>query len=291
MDGDTLLDGPARRGLARLGAWGRRHRALLLPAAAAAFVAGMVASVHNLRLTPGDLALVPLALMAAAAPLSVLLNALELRLCARAVGRGLALGPAVTVTATATVANLLPVPASVAIRAGALVAAGAGVAATGRVILLAGVLWLAMAAAVSGLAFAPHHAAGLAVAAAAAAVAALLALDIRRRSDVATALGFVAVRAGLLAALVVRLWLSFMAIGAAAALADVAFYAVAGTAGTVVTVVPAGLGVSEGIAALMARTAGAAPAAAFLALGLNRVVGLLVCAGIAALPLWRSPGP
>ncbi len=280
------LDRRAAQAVAAARAWGRRHSRVILAVAAAAFVVGMALSVRQLGLDRESVRLGPLLLaLALGGPASVAAKALELQLCARAVARRVGFVDAVVVTSAATVANLLPVPASLAVRGGALVNAGAGLRETGVVLLLAGLMWLGMAIAVTGAA-----AGGLAggVAAALGGVAALVvAAMIARRGGAAVAGGFVAVRAALLGTLILRLWLCFAAIGAPLPAAEAAYYAVAGVIGNLAMIVPAGLGVSEGAAALMAQAAGGSAAAAFLALGLNRLLGLLLCGVIATLGMIR----
>jgi hypothetical protein len=285
----SVFNGYVSRRIAGIKTWSRLHRRTILPLAACAFLVGAGASVNELGLTLNDLDLWPILLIwAVGVPASVVLNAIELQLCARAIGRRLTLRQAVAITTTATVSNLLPMPAGFAIRGGALVAAGANLRETGIILLAAGLMWLAMALAVTGVALTTTAPIGMAVAMAGITGAIALALWIRHRSGAVIALGFVAVRAFLLAILAVRLWLSFAAIGAAVPFVETAYYAVAGIAGTVVMVVPAGLGVSEVLAAAMAEAVGSSPSLAFLALSLNRVLGLLLSGAIAGW-LWAKP--
>jgi uncharacterized membrane protein YbhN (UPF0104 family) len=118
-----------------------------------------------------------------------------------------------------------------------------------------------------------------------------IAFWIEQRSSVATALSFIAVRGIMLLLLIARLYFCFIAINAAVALEEAAIYSVVGIAGTAVAIVPAGLGIAEGFGALIAEAAGADPAAAFLALGLNRILGLLGSGLVAAFFWFRVEQP
>lgn len=278
--------------VASLRAWGERHRRLLIVASAGFFLVGLLLSASALDLSPSvlDYRFI-LLILVVGAPLSILLNANELQLCANLAGRRIALRDATAITTIATVSNLLPLPASLAIRGGALVGIGATVRETGAILVAAGLMWIAMALAVSGFAFAPRHPAFLALGCVSLAGVLLVALWIGRRGGSGIALGFVAVRTAMTILLVLRLWLAFAAIGAAVAADEAASYVIAGVAGTVVLIVPAGLGVSEGLAAAMAELAGGSAAAAFLALGLNRLLGLVACGAVATATWRRGRGP
>jgi len=61
-------------------------------------------------------------------------------------------------------------------------------------------------------------------------------------------------------------------------------FTAAGTIGNAATIVPAGLGITEGIASALALLMGVSPAAAFLVVAVNRLIGLCV-AGIVVLHL------
>jgi hypothetical protein len=270
-------------------AWGLRYRRTIILVAAAAFLIGMAISLAELAPAWDRMRLWPLLLIClAGVPASLILNAVELQLCAKAVDRSLGIRRALVFTTTGTISNLLPVPASVVIRGSALVAAGAGLREAGAILALAALMWLALALAVTGFSLAFTTWIGVVVAGLGTVGTLGLAFWINRRSSASIAFGFVLVRACLLVVLVARLWLAFLAIDVPVTVLEAAYYAVAGIAGTVVTVVPAGLGVSEGFAALMAGVIGASASAAFLALGVNRVVGLLICGGVAGW-LWTRP--
>lgn len=265
----------------------RRWRGVLI-VALVLFLAGSVWSIRELGVVWSDLDWTAGALALLLVAPSIWFNALELQLCARAAGNSMPLAQALCYSNVATLSNLLPVPASAIVRGGALVKNGASLAASGQIVLAAGLIWLAMAAGISAAAIIPGSG-GLMAGAAAAGVAAGIAAWIARRSGIGVASGFVAVRVALLGLAVVRLHFCFAAIGVMLPPEDVAVYTVASILGSAAGIVPAGLGVSEGIAAALAVLAYASPAAAFLSIGLNRLLGLIGSAVVVLGFAWTAP--
>ena len=90
----------------------------------------------------------------------------------------------------------------------------------------------------------------------------------------------VAVRFVTLAVTVLRLIVAFATLGEDLGWIEAALYAVAPTLGTAVGIVPAGLGINEAIAAGLATLVAGSSATAFLAVALNRALGLAVGAGL-----------
>jgi hypothetical protein len=81
--------------------------------------------------------------------------------------------------------------------------------------------------------------------------------------------------AGIVVVVLRFIW-AFAALGIVLSAADAAVFSVAGVAGSAASIVPAGLGVNESVAALLAPLASVPPAAAYLAATLNRAVALPV---------------
>jgi uncharacterized membrane protein YbhN (UPF0104 family) len=78
-----------------------------------------------------------------------------------------------------------------------------------------------------------------------------------------------------------RIYLCLWALGTAGAFAQASALAISGVLGSAVSIVPAGLGVREGVAAAMAPIVGLAASSAFLAASLNRLLGLATTAPVA----------
>ncbi len=265
-------------------AWLKIRRKSIVIVFALIFVCGISYSLLALDLKVGELNAAALGAVICFVPLSILFNTAELQLCAKAANQKLRFKEALGYSTTATIANLLPVPAGMLIRGSALVSSGAKVGQAGAIILVAAIMWLVMAIGISGFFLTDGWTAGT-IAATSSVATVIISNWIANRSSIGTSISFVGVRAAMLAILIVRLYFCFLAINAAIAFEEAAIYAVAGIAGTAVTIVPAGLGIAEGFGAMLAEAIGSAPAAAFLALGLNRILGLLG-SGVIATFFW-----
>jgi hypothetical protein len=249
------------------------YRIPIVLAAICAFATLFIYSASRLDLDPREIGWNWLGLAAAIVPFAMLANASELALCARATGRTMPIATAFIYSAGATVANVLPLPAGMILRAKALVGEGAGWIESGAILAAAGLLWLAMAVTSVGFALMPDPS-GTIIFVAGCSACLVIAGWVALGAGVATGTGFLLVRGAMIALLVLRLYFCFLAIGQPLALPDSAVFALAGVVGNGVTIVPSGLGIAEGVGAAMADLVGTLPAAAFLALGINRLLGL-----------------
>lgn len=270
----------------------RRARAgFILAGALILFLVGLGWSFHEMKIDPSMLRWLPILFAVIFTVPSLWFNALELQLCARAAEARINITDAIGYSNIATWANLLPLPGSVLVRGGALVKNGASLARSGAVVVASGLLWLAIACGLStaGIVWvrssveAAFMVGWIFLVPVCATVGWIWWL-----SDAMTALAFVAIRPVLLALMLGRLYWCFAAIGVSVGPVDVAVYSAASVLGSAAGIVPAGLGASEAIAAMLALFVGALPAAAFLSLGLSRVVGL-ACSGLAVLWFVHRP--
>lgn len=276
--------------LARVRSPSPRVRAVLMLVAGLAVVVGVVWSLDRLEIGLADLRVWPLvALVVVLSPATIWANAAELKIMTRIVSpTGTAMGwaTALRTVLVATAANLLPLPAGAVVRiqamrtqrvgtvaatsinvagAGAWVAAGllvAAIAAGGRApllpVLLAGLVGLA------GLAVAAVWAARLATVPPARAAAGLLGIE-----------AATAVIHG------VRLWVVLLALGVEVSLAQGLTLGAATPLAAAAGVFPSGIGLAEGLTALIAPLVALPAAAGFAATALGRVIGLAVIAPLA----------
>lgn len=263
-----------------------RYRRPLIAVAALFFFGGMAWSVSQLDLRFTQIAWASILAALALSSVSLVINAVELQLCARAVGKNMQLHDALAHSSAATVANILPLPGSLLVRGAALKATGADWNQVGRVMLAAGVMWLAMSMAISGYALIDGNV-GLSISVFCVLITLGVVVWLWRQCGWLVTAGFVGVRLVLLALLIVRLSLLFTALASTLSLADVSAFALAGIVGSAVGLVPAGIGVTEAVGAAMAIAIGQNPASAFLVLAINRIMGLTL-SGLAALVLYRS---
>jgi hypothetical protein len=292
--GGRLLADPVQRLLAARRPSVRTERALLV-IASAAMVVGAWYAVRQGALEPAEFRWGPLLLAAVVGvPLTAATNAVEYWITGRAAGASFGPLVALRTTILATAANLLPLPGGPLVRIQALRTEGIATGASTQVTAAAGTSWIAVAALLAaggGLVVgAPAGAigalAGLGVVAGAASVLLLRRATVHPRGWSWLLLGLVGVEVASVAIAAMRLYLFLPAIGAPARASSALVLALAGVLATAVGVVPAGLGVREGLSALLAVAVALPAATGFAVSLLDRVVGLVVVAPVALLLSW-----
>ncbi len=204
----------------------------------------------------------------------------EFHLVGRALG--LRIDPATTVITTtiATAANMLPLPGAVITRLVVLKKAGASSVAAVRVLAAVGGLWIGVSMFAAGLGLAPVRglvSLGLTLVGIAAIV---ISGAILRRFDAPnnTIIALVVTEASMTALGALRFWLALRGLGIAGSISEVVSVGVAAPLSAAVGIVPAGLGVKEGIAVVLGSLSGLGGAEAGVAAALDRAVGLVVLA-------------
>jgi hypothetical protein len=272
--------------------WLARNRRPLLAVCALLFVGGTAWSASRLALDPDRLDWRPLLAMAmVTAPLTLLHGALALVLLGKAARVPAGLGWAARTSAYGQLAELLPLPGGAIVRTGALVAAGGRAGEATMLVLASALLWIALAGCAAGgylLLSGGIDLVGLPLALGGAVGLVANTALLWARAGPANALLTVVHRAFGLLLNAVRLLLAFMVIGAPVGLGATLPFVLANVAGSAASIAPGGLGVSEALAALLAGATAIKPAAAFLAVALDRVVGAaFVAAVVGALQLRR----
>ncbi|MCQ0987654.1 hypothetical protein [Jiella marina] len=275
--------------------WFLAHRAFLkrigLVLALIAFAGGFAWAWTSLSGRIDTIAWQPLvALMLIGVPATIVLNAAELRAMASAAGRPMRWPRALEVTVYASAGNMLPLPGGIIARLGGLKAEGVATRASAWLIGLFAGVWGGMSMLVSGVAvLAASPVAGSALLAAGALLYAGSAWGILRRDYGWSMLGRVSIiRFALLVLDCARMVLAIAALGASLSPMAAAAFSVTSFAGTAVSLVPAGLGVREWVAASIAPLVGIGPAFGFLAAALNRLFGMAGLSILTGLLLWRD---
>lgn len=219
-------------------------------------------------------------------PLTVLLNILEFQTSARLVYQHFSLGRSAEITIIGSVANMLPIPGGTMVRVAALKAGGASLGRGTSVTLLVSGLWIGISFLYSGLwlfglGVSDFHLGGLLVGSGLAALAICLALCLRLSRDWSVIGKLVGIKVGLVVTDATRLFACLLAIGHMTGFAQASVLAVSGVLGAAVSIVPAGLGIREGAAALLAPIVLVSVPAAYLAASLNRITGLAIMAPVA----------
>jgi len=251
---------------------------------------GAAWAVASLELTWSDISLFHFALnLLVLTPALLGAAALSLKVTSRAIGHDVPNALALQVVAAANVAELLPIPGGALVRGAALVKAGARVGEATRVVLLTALLSLGLTLALSGMALGVlSDAFWFWFAATALACVLVVLLLLSRHAALRYLMAMVAIRLVSLAVTVLRLVTASAMLGLDIGWIEAALYSAAPTVGAAVGIVPAGLGVNEAIAAGLATLITASPATAFLAVSLNRALGLAVGAGLVlAGAFWR----
>lgn len=259
-----------------------RRTGLIL--AVVVFCIGTVYAMQQVTLPAGGLEIRPLLLLVLAGiPATILLNTLEMELSAKMLGRRFGFQQALGTTIMASAANMLPLPGAAMMRVAGLSGLGATVREGGSVTIALAVLWVGVATTMTGaflFAVGPSLAA-MVVAGGLAATFVSMRLLVRTSGEVRLAFSALLIRCAMVFVAVLRLMMCFEMLGLEASLGQIMVFAVSGVVGSAVSIVPAGLGVRELVSSAMAPLAGIAPAAAFLATALDRLVELFALLALA----------
>ncbi|MCG8594945.1 MAG: hypothetical protein MI785_11365 [Kiloniellales bacterium] len=218
-------------------------------------------------------------------PVTITLNAYEFLLSGRLVGRGIPFVRALEIAIVGTAANMLPLPGATLVRIVGLKAAGAGSGDSVQATLFVASIWFGIAFLIAGLWMPPLEVPwlreGFLAFGAAASIASLYwARRLAGGLSVPVQVGFVKLL--LVLTDVVRMLVCLRALGVDSTLAQNAAFAVTSVVGNVASVVPAGLGVREGLSAALAPLVGITASAGFVAASLNRLLGMVVILPLSA---------
>jgi hypothetical protein len=263
-----------------LRAWIRKPalRLTLFIVALLVFCVGCFYSFRHLAISPSDLHFGSLAILALLIAPSLLYGGVGLILLARSAGFSMPIGRATTIAAYAYLAELLPVPGGAIVRVGTLVNAGGTMRKSTTLVMLAAVLWMALAFIGAGvtLLWQSHYFAWplllMGVISTAGSIAWLW--SIAGAAITAQTLVHRLVGLGLIG---IRIKFAFAAFGTSIGFTESFPFVLAILLGSASSIAPAGLGVSEALASLMAVTGNFPPTVAFLATGTDRFLSLLGC--------------
>jgi hypothetical protein len=272
------------------------HRANLRRAALfiafCGFTAALVWAAFSISDLWSRIALFPLVLLLViGVPVAIVLNAAEFRAMLEAAGASAPWRMALEVTIYTSAANMLPIPGGVITRLGGMRARGVGMKQGSWMVLLFAGVWAGAAFLLSGFAILLRNALlGAPFLATGAVLLALSIVSLRRQNTHYSLIGkILLIRIALQLVEMVRLMLALRALGIGLTLTDVAVFAIASFVGTAVSIVPAGLGVSEGVVALLSPIIGLNPATGFVAAAINRIVVMAALVAVTSV-LLAFPG-
>lgn len=228
-----------------------------------------------------------LALVAAVGiPVTVILNTLEFQASAKLVGQRFSLVQAAEITIIGSVANMLPIPGGTMVRVAALKAGGASIKRGTAATLLVSGLWIGISFIYSGLwlfwlEITAFNLGVLLLGIGLLAIATSVFLSLKLSNNWSILAHLSVLKVGLVIVDAARIFGCLLALDYAASFAQASVLAVSGVLGAAVSIVPAGLGIREGVAALLAPVVSVSVASAYLAASLNRITGLAVMTPVA----------
>ena len=258
---------------ARVRAFAARFRTPLTMLAVIVFVGGAFISARELDFS--KVRLLPVLInFLALGPAMFCLSVIGLQQLARLAGTRIAFRAAWRAMIYGGVAELLPVPGSAIARGAALVKSGAGFKNSAIVMAWSTAQTLGVAGTIGAVPiFLVYPAFGGALGAASVCVLAASVMWMARQTG--NVLAIVAVKVAMVFGSALRAILGFAAIGHPIPPVKSLVFAIEGALTSIVGIVPAGIGVGEVFSAAMALTVAVAPAAAFLAKAVNRLIGLV----------------
>ena len=267
-----------------------RVRAVAVLAAVAVFAGGLTVALSNYPDLPGRVTPGAWLLVLACVPLTVLANASQFWLTARLVGSAVGLPRAMLVTILSTAANMLPLPGGSLVRIAALKSTTNTYRQTTFVTVLIAGCWLGvtMGLAGSALCYLGFERAGMPTLAAGIVALLLFGYTLARafRAAPIWLAGLFTVQALAVGVGALRLWLCFMALGESVDYVQAAVLTLSTVIAAIIGVAPAGLGVTELLAAGIAEGIDIDASFGFLAAALDRVSGLLIVGPAALLLYW-----
>lgn len=260
-----------------LAAFRARWRIPLLLIALALFTCGIAWSTQATGLSWDDLHYSALLLLICVmTPLNILYSVANLLLMARATRAPMSFMQGLSVSAWAQLAELLPIPGAAMIRTSALAAHGAKLGNSVEIVLACALSWIAIGASAASFAMAGLWPLAWVSAAIFLICAAGLTGWIATRYGLAIAATMAGLRLFGLGLFALRLMIAFAALGVSISVVDGLVFGFAAIVGSASSLVPAGLGVTEGLSALLAAPLGITAGSAFLAAAVARITSLMV---------------
>ena len=258
------------------------NRNLLLFLALILFVGGTMISVQSLELTWSKLRWSAIfTLLFLLVPISLIYGAVNMMVLARSAGLRLSFATSLRISSFAQLAEFLPVPGGAIVRGGFMMQHGVQAKSAFMHVVVNALLWVLLSAAAAGIAISAFSPIGFFLVTLGGIGAAACAIWIWRVSHIGLALAAFGVRIFGLLLVGLRVFAAFTALNFSMSLLGVYPFAFASIMGSASSLAPGGLGVSEALSAVIATAIEVSPSAAFLAVGIDRICGLVV-SGIAS---------
>jgi len=273
-----------QRALAWLKGVTKAYRGWIIAIAGLAFVVGVAVSINSLALTWSDIAPGYILLSAfVIVPIALSYGALNFIILARGAGQSVPFARALKVSCVASFAEFLPIPGGAMVRGGAMMQQGSGATDAAAHVMINALLWVACAAIAAAAAIGLDNPASWPIGLAGLTGVILCTLWLWNKAGAAIALLAIVMRVIGLAIAGARILAAFLAIGIAASFFEIYPFVFAAILGSAASIAPGGLGISEILAATIATLSTISSQAAFIAVALNRVIGLVISGVITAI--------
>ncbi|MFW5774945.1 MAG: lysylphosphatidylglycerol synthase domain-containing protein [Chitinivibrionales bacterium] len=227
-----------------------------------------------------------LILLSIGIPVTILLNAFEFHLIVAALNRRVLSFKALEISIIGSAANMLPLPGAVITRVVWLKSAGINYKESTSTALVFALIWAGVSFSLAGgyMMITEHHFIGATflLAGISAALFCVFYLTKKGVRKKIICLAFLQ-RITIVCVDACRIWICFKALGVGIQVTETIPFTISSVVGSAVSIVPAGLGMREGAAALLSPLAGISPAAGFLASALNRLAALVMLSPLAFL--------
>lgn len=282
-----------RSHIARLRRPSRRVRLAVGLGGSACFVALAIWSIRSAGLQFADVRPLPLVGLLILSPAPIVLSALEYQLTAQMLGVHPDARQAMGIALSGFAANHLPIPGGTVVRVGALHQGGVPVRRAVAATAWVGIIWLSVALITggAGITFAGHPQLGLSMGGAGLVGLAIGWAGIRGLGCAGSqTFGAIVVLEGAFLGLAAaRVLLSLHALGVAAEVHQAAAMSAAGALSVAIGIVPAGIGLLEGLFAVLASVVAIDSSIGFLSGALMRVSAMVAAAPM--LPIVLRGGP
>lgn len=260
----------------------RRWRIPLLLVAGGLFFAGAYWAFSTLPISPTQLRVTPLLILAGLILPSLVYGGIGLWLLARSAGLSMPVGRATVISAYAYLAEMLPLPGGAVVRAAALIQAGSAPRRSSALVIFTAILWISLAMFAAGLTLLPVSARfAMPLLSIGGLVGGAIFLWLWSIAGAAIALQTLAHRIAGILLTALRLTFAFAALHMPIGVLQAFPFVLAILLGSASSVAPAGLGISESLAALAATASDYPAGIAFLAVGIDRLFCIGGCAVLA----------
>lgn len=256
-----------------------RWRWVLLIIGTVVFLSGTLFAVRNLDLVWTDILMSALLLnFLVLVPSTIVLAAVNLQILASAVNCRISFSEAFVISAVGRIAQVLPLPGGLIVRSIALVRAGASHGNSARITIFNGLLTLSLSFCLSGIAMTMIGlAAGYMMLAVGFGGMIFSLAVILQKAKLKRTFWILIQRLCFLGLAIIRIVVAFATIGVDIGGIQSMILIVSTQVTSAVSIVPAGIGLAESGAAGLAYLINISPAAAFIAVGLNFLLGLFFC--------------